>query len=239
MRLPDNAQPYLDGSQFSAGMAFRIAQPERDIALRTETLEGIVRGRKIIHIGFADHVPLIEQKLKDGRWLHARLCGVASRCAGVDTNAEAIELIGRNFGFDDLHRFDAVAEAPPAALTTEDWDYLVAADVLEHVDNPVQFLASLAAKLPVERIVITVPNAFAAANLFAIRRHQEVINTDHRYWFTPYTLAKVGVRAGLEVEEFFYCQNGHAPSRLRDPLLRRFPMLRETILMVFKAGPSG
>lgn len=239
MKFRDDARPFLDGDQFSAGHEFRVAEPERAIALRTETLQRIVRGKRIIHVGFADHLPLIEQKLADDRWLHSQLCEAAARCAGVDTNADAIALVERRFGISDLHHFDANEDKPPDALTSQSWDYLVAADVLEHVDNPVRFLAKLAEKLPVERIVITVPNAFCLESVRSIFRHSELINTDHRYWFTPYTLAKVGVRAGLEVEEFFLCQNAYAPSRLWDPVLRRFPLLRETIVMVFRVNRRG
>lgn len=239
MKFRSDALPYLDGKEFSNGLAFRVADPERQIALRTETLQGIVRDKKIIHVGFADHLPLIAQKLAENRWLHAQLCEAAARCAGVDTNSEAIALVEQAFGIGDLHNFDVDVDAPPASLTSESWDYLVAADVLEHVDNPVRFLALLAEKLPVKRVVITVPNAFSLENVRSIFRNEELINTDHRYWFTPYTLAKVGVRAGLEVEEFFLCQNGYAPSRLWDPILRRFPLLRETVVMVFDARRRG
>ena len=44
-----------------------------------------------------------------------------------------------------------------------------------------------------------------ATQSFAASRHSsELINSDHRYWFSPYTIAKVMLQAGMELDEIFF-----------------------------------
>ena len=86
------------------------------------------------------------------------------------------------------------------------WDYLVAGEIVEHLDNPVEFLRLLNEryKQRVDKIIITVPNAFRINNLTFSMKGQECINTDHRYWFTPYTICKVVHRANFVIEQLLY-----------------------------------
>lgn len=47
------------------------------------------------------------------------------------------------------------------------------------------------------------------------RLWREQINTDHRYWFSPHTIAKVMVRAGIRPEEvLFVDQYNYWPKRV-------------------------
>jgi hypothetical protein len=52
--------------------------------------------------------------------------------------------------------------------------------------------------------VITVPNAWTQTTMRMANRSAEIINSDHRYWFTPYTLSKVIVQAGLQLEDIYF-----------------------------------
>jgi hypothetical protein len=47
-------------------------------------------------------------------------------------------------------------------------------------------------------LVTTTPNVFRIQNLINTLRAREYINSDHRYWFSPYTLAKVLSQAGYD-----------------------------------------
>jgi hypothetical protein len=70
-----------------------------------------------------------------------------------------------------------------------------------------------------------------------VRSHKELINSDHRYWFTPYTLAKVVTRAGFTSLRLGFVENGVPRSRggirraLKQRLLRMHPALREVLVM--------
>ncbi|MEX0741590.1 MAG: hypothetical protein WD079_02255, partial [Phycisphaeraceae bacterium] len=66
----------------------------------------------------------------------------------------------------------------------------------------------------------------------------ELINTDHRYWFTPYTLGKVAVEAGLMPREVRMCRNGIVKRRsiMKNRLMRRRPLNRGGILLIADLG---
>ena len=112
----------------------------------------------------------------------------------------------KDAGF-ETYNSNVVTENPPAEIVSKKWDYIVAGEVLEHIDDPVMFLKSIREKYGActERILITVPNALSYTNFRFALRNIEMINTDHRFWFTPYTLLKVASQAGITVEDFDLC----------------------------------
>jgi hypothetical protein len=190
-------------------------------------------------LGCCDHPPLIRRKIADNRWLHARLTAVAECCLGVDIDAEAVAIVREQFGYANVIRADLSESVPPEVHAGKPWDVLVAGEIVEHLDNPVLFLAGLRANLKglCLKIIITTPNAFRQDNFRLVRSHKELINSDHRYWFTPYTLAKVVTRAGFTSLRLGFVENGVPRSRggirraLKQRLLRMHPALREVLVM--------
>lgn len=243
MKFDAHVLPYLSGEEFSNGLRLKIAQPERSVPTRIERLERLARGRKVIHVGCVDHIPLIEQKIERGTWLHARLHGTADRCLGLDIDAEGVAYLQEKLGYEDVVQCDVIADPVPPSITAERWDVMILGEIVEHLDNPVIFLSSMREKYAavVDRLVITVPNAFRIENFLMARRHQEFINTDHRFWFTPYTLAKVVTEAGLEVESFQFCQSYPIPKVLLPKLLllRRYPALRDNLVLTARLTPAS
>jgi hypothetical protein len=233
MKFRPEDLPYLSGEKFSNGRVFSVAKYNSPNIDRLSFLEELVRGKKIIHLGFTDHIPLIERKIRKGKWLHKRLTGSAHRCAGIDINLEAVNFISEKYAFPDLFCFDITRGRIPEEIQSEKWDYLILGEVLEHIDNPVDFLQKIHNRCRgmVKQIVVTVPNAFDLNNLTLLFRNKEFINTDHRFWFTPYTLAKVIMQAGFRLGDF-YCSQTYFPKRWwKRQLLKRFPLLRETTIM--------
>ncbi|MBE9547614.1 MAG: hypothetical protein IMF10_09025 [Proteobacteria bacterium] len=107
---------------------------------------------------------------------------------------------------------------------------------MEHVDNPVLFLDSIKRKYSkhIDKLIITVPNAFKIENFIFIKNDNiEMINSDHRYWFTPYTLGKVVTRACLKIEGYGFFQSYQVTrgSEMEKELLIN-PAMRDTILMI-------
>lgn len=45
-------------------------------------------------------------------------------------------------------------------------------------------------------LIVTAPNAIRWEKFKNLRKGIECINSDHRYWFTPYTLAKIVLETG-------------------------------------------
>jgi len=91
-------------------------------------------------------------------------------------------------------------------LTTKTFDYLLLGEILEHFDNPVDFLTALRKKhFPqgVRRMIVTVPNALRERNHKYAENDQERINSDHMYWFSPFPIAKVLTVAGYEIDDIY------------------------------------
>lgn len=245
MRIGQTLLGYVDGATFSELLKTDVVQRSRT-RHRFDVIESLVRGTNVIHVGCIDHVPLLAQKIGSGTWLHGRLSRLAARCVGIDINAEGVAAARSQFGVDNVFYGDLAADAEIAPVLAGHWDYVLLGEMLEHVDNPVDFLASIVANYGdrIERVVVTVPNAFRAGNLLAALRGQEWINSDHRYWFTPYTLLKVLSRAGLDVEMLELCHFSHqrgVKRALKDAVLRRFPLFCEDLVAVCRprARPAG
>ncbi|MGI9578069.1 MAG: hypothetical protein ACR2OH_07730 [Microthrixaceae bacterium] len=240
MRLDSEWDKYLSGEDFSSSHAFPIPAEHRRPLTRFEVGSAIAAGRAVLHVGCVDHMPLIEDKIAAGTWMHEVLSDAAGRCGGVDINADGIDHM-RSMGYDDLHVGNV--DAPERELLESGWEVLFLGEMLEHTDDPIGFLASVrnAWAGSAESVVVTVPNAFSWSTLRPTLRSTEVINTDHRFWFTPYTAAKVAVRAGFKVDSIHLCESfpethdvGVA-SRIRQRVLRevlsRRPIYQSSVVL--------
>jgi hypothetical protein len=128
---------------------------------------------------------------------------------------------------------------------------VILGEVLEHIDNPVKFLTVLDDKINsiASAVIITVPNAWQYLNWKKALKGIEVINSDHRYWFTPYTICKVATCAGLSLQSLTLCEyhdwkKGGAlvsfrrlKKILKQIFLKICPLLRQCI--VIEASFSG
>ncbi len=238
MKFDDRDQRFLRGDEFSNAYALSLDKP-REPVLRVAMLEDLVRDKRILDFGFADHLPLLEQKRAEGTWLHGRLRAAAAECVGLDNEKEAVDHLRDIVGLDDVYTFDLFSDVPPTAVESRHYDYIVLGEVLEHTNDPVAFLRAMHDKFGhlADRIVITVPNAFRIHNFLAALRRKELINSDHRFWFTPYTLAKVVSESGWQVEECVPC-SGFTPRRmawLQRFVFRRWPILQEGLYLIARS----
>ena len=193
-------------------------------------------GKKIVHIGFVDHTSeSIDKKLAQGKWLHERLCRISKRCYGLDINQPGVDYVKNALGYKDVECID-VLKQDSSEIFSRKWDYLLIPDVLEHQNNPVDFLAGFARRFKgvAGEIVITVPNGFARENFNMAKRNFETINSDHRFWFTPYTLAKVITEAGLTVKEIRTCRSGTVKpwTWLKNRYYAKRPLIRNNIVAI-------
>ena len=237
MQMPNDIIRLMKGDGFSSCIRVPFAVRERRLVMRMDYIEAMVTGKQIIHLGCADHVSSIQKKLARNKWFHKRLADCAERCLGVDINPEGLEVMKR-LGYEDVVLADLARDPLPAEIRSHRWDFMIMGEIVEHQDNPVSFLGAVREKCSgvVDRIVVSVPHAFRHSNFMAALGNFEDINSDHRYWFTPYTLGKIGNQAGLEIEQFQLCQSFPlSPHRIMHRLLLTFcPGLRDDIVMVFR-----
>jgi 2-polyprenyl-3-methyl-5-hydroxy-6-metoxy-1,4-benzoquinol methylase len=215
---PDDLD-FLHGRSFSNARRFELGNRGR-APRRADRMVELARGRRVLHVGCCDHLPLVRDKMRQGLYLHQNLCDAARRCVGIDTNLEGVALL-HELGFPEVF----VPEAAPA----EDYDVCLLADVIEHVGDPVSFLRAMRRHRFGELVVAT-PNAFRWRNSLP---GPELINTDHRFWFSPYTLCKVLVDAGYEPVAVELCHGDYVS--WRGALAARFadlvPRWRDSLIV--------
>lgn len=236
MKYDNEVLEYLNGKRFNNGKKFGLINYGVYL-YRDDYLVNLVKNKKIIHLGFADHIQLIEQKIKSGKWLHKNLMDNSLLCIGIDINREAINYLRGKYNYSNLYAIDVIREELPYEISREKIDFLLVPDVIEHIGNPVSFLKAIKHKFTnVEKIVLTAPNAFRLNNFIFALKNTEFINTDHRFWFTPYTLSKVVIDAGFEIEKMGFYEHGYLSRMqiIRKLLLFKFFALRDTLVIEIK-----
>ena len=235
MHYSDQTQRYLSGETFSNGALITVDKEASPLVNRDDFLLQVTKGKKVLHLGFVDHLPLIDEKIRQGKWLHKKLIDNTTLCYGIDINQEGIEYIQKEHHIDNLYTLDVILDTLPQALLDVKFDYLLIPDVIEHIGNPVAFLEVIREKFKqnTSKIILTTPNAFRWNNFLNVFKHRELINSDHRFWFTPYTLSKIVTDAGYKIDDLGYFEHGRLSRRqvIRRYLLNNYPLLRDTLIM--------
>lgn len=197
---------YLSGEKLDVGRRF-FDPSAPDTVDRIEYLVRVATGKRVLHLGCLDHADIIEQRIANGDWLHGNLSAAASRCLGVDIDERGRDLVRDKHAVSNVVLADLCAPLTKTTLSTigNDWDVIVCAEMLEHVTNHQQFLTNLRSLSgPQTSLVVTVPNAFSFSNFVNALRGFESINSDHKYWFTFYTLSRLLAATGWRPARLVY-----------------------------------
>lgn len=159
-----------------------------------------VRGASVLHVGCTDW-PLTGERVERGELLHSELCKVSSRCVGVDLDSEGIAKLRELMPSHEFHVENAETLADSKELAGSQWDFIVAGDVVEHMNNPGLFFQSAAKLLkPDGTLIVTVPSAFSAKRFFwLLFTGSEQVHPDHTGYFSESTLVRIGERNGFRV----------------------------------------
>ena len=175
---------------------------------RLQIIDPLVSGRRVLHVGCTDH-PVFDPNSN----LHLRLAPIAADLHGLDVDEAGLTQLARHAP----GRYFSSLEAVRAAGTR--YDVLLVPETIEHVANAGDFLRGLDT-LDFDRWMITAPCANAGAHHpdISLRSGDETVgpyasimrdgylveevHPDHKYWFTPYTLANlVESSVGWVIEE--------------------------------------
>lgn len=169
--------------------------PETGIVDRIEWLVERCRGRRVIHVGFAD-AGFREQQSRVGRWLHGHLADVTTSLVGLDFDGPGVAA-AVDAGF-EAHLVDCTDVAAVEALALEPADVVLAGEVIEHLGSPGPFLQAMSRlTAPGGTLIVTTPNAYGLVNVVAnITRRIEVNHPDHVVMFTYRTLTQLMRREG-------------------------------------------
>jgi hypothetical protein len=205
MKLDHEIFEYLKGEKFSNSLSVEYDRTRYEAGSRETIITSLIKDCNVIHIGCADHIPLIREKISNNKWLHKLITDNAKKCIGIDIDGESIEYVKKETGYDNVICGNILTDNFPE-ITGSSWDYAVFGEIIEHLDDPVHFLKTFRQKfgVSVNGFVITVPNIYNKDHLRNMLKYREVINSDHRYWFTPYTISKILVSAGYTPEKIIF-----------------------------------
>jgi len=163
--------------------------------------------RSVLHVGCCD-VPFFDAETN----LHLALAPHTDRLDGLDVSEGGIAVLRRHVEGEYFTR---------AAQVTRQYDLLLAPEVIEHTDNPQQFLTDLFS-VRATQYLITAPHyqwyeqSRREASIF-----HEKVHPDHRAWYSPYTLLR-SLRAFIDestddVEVFLFASTGSVAVAVTKP----------------------
>lgn len=184
-------------------------------------IAGRVAGREVLHVGCTDW-PLTADRIGSGELLHSLLCDRATRCVGVDLDAEGIAKLRELMPGREFHVLNAEQLDGEPSLAASRWDFIVAGDVVEHMNNPGLFFEAATRLLKDDgTLIVTVPAAFSVKRFFWILfTGIEQVHPDHTAYFSESTLARIGARHGLKMTGIrgFQWENPTFKNRLANTL---------------------
>ncbi len=170
--------------------------PRTEIVDRIAHLTERARGKRVIHVGFAD-VSFHDDQLATESWLHQHLADVADSLVGIDLDERAVEQ-ARAQGY-EAYAADCTDAEQLASLRLDPADLVIAGEVIEHVGEPGSLLTALKTVCkPDGRLVVTTPNAYGLLNVVASIGGFELNHPDHVVMFTWRTLTSLMARCGWE-----------------------------------------
>lgn len=107
-------------------------------------------------------------------------------------------------------------------IVKENYDYIVFADVLEHLDDPFNFMKDLVEKLPNNtKILVSLPNiAYGAVRIALLNGNFDYVNSGllektHLRFFTLKTIKELFSKSKLNIDKIFYLQRSYLKTEIR------------------------
>jgi len=192
--------------------------------------------KDVLHLGCSSG-RYLEDRLRRGSLLHSQLRSVARILYGLDLDLESLVKMKR-MGFSNL--IEGNAEKLEAVSFGQQFDVVIAGDLLEHITRPGALLDGVIRLLkPDGCFIISTNNAFGLH--YQLRRWagQYAEHFEHVCFYSPETLAHLFQRHGYHVSEMYGAftepPNGWKQKMkfaIGKPLFRMFPVLAGTLIVV-------
>lgn len=173
---------------------FKKIRESKKLYNKSTMVKKLCRDKEVLDIGCVGQ----DIDYSSLNWIHNQVKEIASSIMGVDINTDGINQIN-NMGYKVYHYDDMPKD--------KNFDILMMLDVIEHVNNPIDFLNDYQKFLKENgKIIITTPNSNRAINFVNIFfKNEYSLNYEHTFWFCPKTFLEVVNRVNsLEVSEFYW-----------------------------------
>jgi 2-polyprenyl-3-methyl-5-hydroxy-6-metoxy-1,4-benzoquinol methylase len=163
---------------------------------KIEWISRLTKGYSVLDLGCIDEK---KDAFEGANWLHKHLKKDAALCIGIDSNEKEVnrlQSLGYQINFGDVQNFDL----------NRKFDVVVAADILEHLDDFKGFFKSVRNALKDDgRLVITTPNPWFFLKLIrCLFKGDPGCNPNHVVWFCQQTLKKLLELNGFVIETIEY-----------------------------------
>jgi hypothetical protein len=182
---------------------------------RTKFIARACAQRRVLDLGAMDETAFAAKRGR-GTWLHEEIGRNALRVDGID-NSALVPVEGLRTGPNSTIRRGDITDPDGIVAALEDSpDVIVAGELIEHLDNPLQFLKRFAAieRLSGKMLILSTPNATALHNLLIGLARRESTHPDHLCILSYKTLTTLCRRAGFSEWEII-------------PYFSRFTEMRE------------
>jgi hypothetical protein len=178
-------------------------EPLERIAVRrpVDRLTFIARactGCRVLDLGAMDETAW-QSKRGRGTWLHEEIGRYALRVDGID-NSASVPAEGLRTGPNSTIRRGDITDPERLVAALEDSpDVIVAGELIEHLENPLQFLKRFVGieRLCGKTLILSTPNATALHNVLIGLTRRESTHHDHLCILSYKTLATLCTRAGF------------------------------------------
>jgi len=166
---------------------------------REKTIVELCRGKSVLDLGCVRHDASF--CVSDPLWLHRLIRGAASRTVGVDYLAAEVEKLHAK-GFEVV-----CGDVTKTLPISENFDVIVAGDLIEHLGNFEAFFANCARLLKADgRLLISTPNPFFSGQFHYVAwKRNFLVNPEHTCWIDPLCLSRLAGRCGFTTEWSRYC----------------------------------
>jgi SAM-dependent methyltransferase len=165
---------------------------------RIKFISGACAGLRVLDLGAMDETAWATKR-GHGTWLHEEIGSKASHVDGVDNSAQ-IPAEGLRTGPNATIRHGDITDPRRLMDHLEEIpDVVVAGEVIEHLENPLEFLRQFAAtdRLAGKTLILSTPNATALHNLLIGLVRRESTHHDHLCILSYKTLVTLCTRAGF------------------------------------------
>lgn len=173
---------------------------------RLEVINPLIENGKVLDLGVVDSRRMrrktSERLEAKANLLFRQICKINPKTLGVDIDDEGVQIL-RQEGYN-------VTTANVMTMNLgEQFDVIVAGEIIEHLDNPGQFLQNMHRHLRKNgTLVISTPNPFYIKQFWKIWRYNRPqVHEEHTCWFDPLTLSYLCHLSGLNPYAIYWIKS--------------------------------